>query len=482
MENLENHTQCIPDYYYPQNYYYYPIPRIGYSPMDFGWGDFPLKSPILPAAEYFSMLNDPLLSSTYPTPLVCSPWLCNLCTPHNPSSVRFKDQPSFFTFDGAHAHPARQPHVKQECSTSVPVGTPSSNCSAQALNDLFRIQLIPSPKDMHAYIAQLNQYHQSNPDQKSECSNPQESAQSIGQLSATYYSQSNSHIKAALSSTPLSRNRMKPMFVDTTTQKSLTQSKSEPTPDLTPSVATPSSWRNRTKPNLFVDTSIDVCVPCPPLSSFLDISSETFHPTSALATPVLASFVSPMKMSVKFEMEVDNKSPNARKSPRTSPEPVSYLNVGSCDDYQQPLKKHRPESVEDPEKGLIRKVCKYKQCEKVDKGGGFCKSHGGGRRCKMDDCSRSARGSSGLCISHGGGPKCAHVDCTKSARTVGGFCKGHGGGKRCKAPGCQKAAREPADFCIRHGGGLRCSADGCQNSVRLCNAFCKLHSQNAPCF
>lgn len=125
--------------------------------------------------------------------------------------------------------------------------------------------------------------------------------------------------------------------------------------------------------------------------------------------------------------------------------------------------------------GVKRKGCKYPKCPKIDKGGGFCKSHGGGRRCGVDGCQKTSRGSSGRCISHGGGPKCTHEGCMKSARKVGGFCKAHGGGKRCTAEGCTKAAREPAAFCIRHGGGVRCQKEGCNTSVRVANSFCKKH-------
>ncbi|KAL0393626.1 UNVERIFIED_CONTAM: hypothetical protein Slati_4328800 [Sesamum latifolium] len=41
------------------------------------------------------------------------------------------------------------------------------------------------------------------------------------------------------------------------------------------------------------------------------------------------------------------------------------------------------------------------------------------------------------------------------------FCVTHGGGKRCAVPKCTKSARGRTDFCVRHGGGKRCKFEGC---------------------
>ena len=40
-------------------------------------------------------------------------------------------------------------------------------------------------------------------------------------------------------------------------------------------------------------------------------------------------------------------------------------------------------------------------CLKRDVGGGFCTSHGGGKRCKVTTCETKAAGKNRLCISHG---------------------------------------------------------------------------------
>merc|ERR1712146_548159 len=76
-----------------------------------------------------------------------------------------------------------------------------------------------------------------------------------------------------------------------------------------------------------------------------------------------------------------------------------------------------------PKDGRRKRICRARGCEKLDKGRGYCKAHGGGKRCSVAGCSKSARGSSGLCIGHGGGPRCCIPGCTKSARTVQGIVK-----------------------------------------------------------
>ncbi len=84
----------------------------------------------------------------------------------------------------------------------------------------------------------------------------------------------------------------------------------------------------------------------------------------------------------------------------------------------------------------------------------FSNSHGGGKRCKMDGCHKSA---------------------------VGGslYCTGHGGGKRCSVPGCDKSAQSSTNFCVKHGGGKKCQYDGCMKVARGKTLFCAAVS-NAP--
>jgi hypothetical protein len=54
--------------------------------------------------------------------------------------------------------------------------------------------------------------------------------------------------------------------------------------------------------------------------------------------------------------------------------------------------------------------------------GSTCIAHGGGPRCDVPDCGKSAQGATGAsgsqrCIAHGGGPRCDVPDCSKSAAT-----------------------------------------------------------------
>lgn len=71
-------------------------------------------------------------------------------------------------------------------------------------------------------------------------------------------------------------------------------------------------------------------------------------------------------------------------------------------------------------------------------------------RCRFDGCVNKAvrGGEKGYCRTHGGGKRCHYGGCTKSAKE-GGFCIAHGGGKRCIHSRCLKGAKS-GDFCITH--------------------------------
>ena len=59
------------------------------------------------------------------------------------------------------------------------------------------------------------------------------------------------------------------------------------------------------------------------------------------------------------------------------------------------------------------------------------------------------------CITHGGGKRCGFEGCSKIAQR-GGRCSAHGGGRRCSEPGCRKHAQGRTLRCVKHGGGRRC--------------------------
>jgi hypothetical protein len=139
----------------------------------------------------------------------------------------------------------------------------------------------------------------------------------------------------------------------------------------------------------------------------------------------------------------------------------------------------------------------------------FSNSHGGGKRCKMDGCHKSAVGGSLYCTGHGGGKRCSVSGCDKSAQSSTNFCVKHGGGKKCQHDGCMKVARGKTLFCAavsyiknttvalntlcclplfyasssyQHGGGIRCKLAGC-NRVAIGKAQrCRSHGGGADFF
>ncbi len=57
----------------------------------------------------------------------------------------------------------------------------------------------------------------------------------------------------------------------------------------------------------------------------------------------------------------------------------------------------------------------------------------------------------------------------------GGLCRTHGGGKKCKVPGCTKGTQR-LGLCYLHGGIRRCSSPGCVKKDRG-NGFCIAHGK-----
>jgi len=80
------------------------------------------------------------------------------------------------------------------------------------------------------------------------------------------------------------------------------------------------------------------------------------------------------------------------------------------------------------------RMCRFPDCSKVSQTGGFCISHGGGRRCSVDGCLSSVQ-KGRLCARHGGRRLCTFGDC-KKYRVRRAMCiqhyrivHGHGGGR-----------------------------------------------------
>ena len=73
----------------------------------------------------------------------------------------------------------------------------------------------------------------------------------------------------------------------------------------------------------------------------------------------------------------------------------------------------------------VRKIprgdpCLILDCKSKGLSGGYCKTHGGGRRCEIVGCGKSSQ-SMGLCRKHGGGKPCAFEGCW-AGRQRAGFC------------------------------------------------------------
>uniref|UniRef100_M4BBA8 WRKY19-like zinc finger domain-containing protein n=1 Tax=Hyaloperonospora arabidopsidis (strain Emoy2) TaxID=559515 RepID=M4BBA8_HYAAE len=93
------------------------------------------------------------------------------------------------------------------------------------------------------------------------------------------------------------------------------------------------------------------------------------------------------------------------------------------------------------------KKCDFPLCKNSARSRGFCYSHGGGRRCRVEGCNNGAV-SRDLCKRHGGGRRCRIVNCKSSAES-GGLCYSHGGGRRCRLSGCSARVKK-GGLCVIH--------------------------------
>ncbi|CAK4111819.1 unnamed protein product [Aphanomyces euteiches] len=122
-------------------------------------------------------------------------------------------------------------------------------------------------------------------------------------------------------------------------------------------------------------------------------------------------------------------------------------------------------------------ICQVPNCGRRVRSKGFCKAHGGGRKCILPGCNKSAQNGD-YCIGHGGGKECSHPGCAKAAQSHG-LCKAHGGGARCKHPNCMKSS-QGGGYCRAHGGGKRCQAPNCTKGAQRGN-FCATHGGFRNC-
>ncbi|GAB9473785.1 hypothetical protein Gpo141_00010932 [Globisporangium polare] len=125
----------------------------------------------------------------------------------------------------------------------------------------------------------------------------------------------------------------------------------------------------------------------------------------------------------------------------------------------------------------VRKHCSFRDCAKVDAGGGFCVGHGGGKKCSFPGCEKGYQ-TGGFCRKHGGGARCQVAGCGK-VDAGKGLCRGHGGGKRCQSENCHKAD-VGGGFCTAHGGGRRCTETGC-TKIDQGGGKCRAHGGAKRC-
>ena len=116
-------------------------------------------------------------------------------------------------------------------------------------------------------------------------------------------------------------------------------------------------------------------------------------------------------------------------------------------------------------------------CEKLAHGPDykFCLRHGGGYRCQVPGCARSAY-STRYCSRHGGGPRCQYPSCNKGAISNSSYCRRHGGGPRCQHPNCNEGARIGYQYCLAHGGYNPCSFPSCPCPALHTSAYCRQHT------
>ena len=107
-------------------------------------------------------------------------------------------------------------------------------------------------------------------------------------------------------------------------------------------------------------------------------------------------------------------------------------------------------------RNFLKKLCQSPNCTLgAVRGGikGFCKAHGGGRRCITPKCTTPAQGSVPYCYAHGGGRRCKYKDCKSFPLNDGvkkGFCRYHGGGMDCPVPGCKSGVQWGTKLCAKH--------------------------------
>jgi hypothetical protein len=110
---------------------------------------------------------------------------------------------------------------------------------------------------------------------------------------------------------------------------------------------------------------------------------------------------------------------------------------------------------------------------------------GGGKRCKVAGCIRSARDRF-FCAAHGGGENILadlyiYISLKYHVNIFFFFFRLFSKGKRCTVAGCEKSAVGSTPHCTTHGGGRRCQHENCTKSAQSTTKFCVRHGGRFSC-
>ena len=110
--------------------------------------------------------------------------------------------------------------------------------------------------------------------------------------------------------------------------------------------------------------------------------------------------------------------------------------------------------------GIIRKKCIVEGCKKIEQMDKKCAEHAGyiPKRCSVDGCTSKVE-SKGLCQRHGGGKRCKLDDCNRRSITLSDYCIEHSTAeqiadykkvKQCKYEDCDETRIYYSDYCFGH--------------------------------
>ena len=211
-----------------------------------------------------------------------------------------------------------------------------------------------------------------------------------------------------------------------------------------------------------------------PTESFVDNNSMHSHPLLSDFAP--ASFDLSLSLGsgqglssqLMSSMMGSLQLPTISHSQALAQTPAFYAGLLEPKSGDSPVGKRRKSN---------QKPCNFPDCPKLAHGPDykFCLRHGGGYRCQMPGCPRSAY-STKYCSKHGGGPRCQFQACIKGAISNSSFCRRHGGGPRCQHPNCTEGARAGFNYCLSHGGYNPCAFPSCPCPALHTSSYCRQHN------